>query len=84
MSNFDKTEHSAKYKKQCWDAVFKLQNADGPSTSALLQDYAKQHICGCITLREIKEKLQEHYGKNPEQNNADFVVLDAVKRLMKQ
>ena len=47
-----------------WSAAIGLQNVDGLSVSEFLIQLARQQIEGKITMEEVTQKLNEHYGHN--------------------
>jgi len=47
-----------------WSAAIGLQNVDGLSVSEFLIKLAQQQIEGEITMEEVTQKLNEHYGHN--------------------
>ena len=47
-----------------WGAAIGLQNVDGLSVSEFLIQLARQQIKGEITMEEVTQKLNEHYGHN--------------------
>ena len=47
-----------------WGAAIGLQNVDGLSVSEFLIQLARQHIEGEITMEEVNQRLDEHYGHN--------------------
>ena len=47
-----------------WGAAIGLQNVDGLSVSEFLIQLARQQIEGEITMEEVTQKLNEHYGHN--------------------
>ena len=47
-----------------WGAAIGLQNVDGLSVSGFLIQLARQQIEGEITMEEVTQKLNEHYGHN--------------------
>ena len=47
-----------------WSAAIGLQNVDGLSVSEFLIKLAQQQIEGDITMEEVTQKLNEHYGHN--------------------
>ena len=47
-----------------WGAAIGLQNVDGLSVSEFLIQLARQQIEGEITMDEVTQSLNEHYGHN--------------------
>ena len=47
-----------------WGAAIGLQNVDGLSVSEFLIKLARQQIEGEITMEEVTQRLNEHYGHN--------------------
>ena len=47
-----------------WGAAIGLQNVDGLSVSEFLIKLAQQQIEGKITMAEVTQRLNEHYGHN--------------------
>ena len=47
-----------------WGAAIGLQNLDGLNVSEFLIQLARQQIKGEITMEEVTQKLNEHYGYN--------------------
>ena len=47
-----------------WGAAIGLQNVDGLSVSEFLIKLAQQLIEGKITMAEVTQRLNEHYGHN--------------------
>lgn len=47
-----------------WGAAIGLQNVDGLSVSEFLIQLARQQIEGEITMEEVTQRLNEHYGHN--------------------
>ena len=47
-----------------WGAAIGLQNVDGLSVSEFLIQLARQQIEGEITMDEVTQRLNEHYGHN--------------------
>ena len=47
-----------------WSAAIGLQNVDGHNVSGFLIQLAQQQIEGKITMEEVTQKLNEHYGHN--------------------
>ncbi|MBQ2885756.1 MAG: antitoxin VbhA family protein [Alphaproteobacteria bacterium] len=47
-----------------WGAALGLQIVDGLSVSEFLIQLARQQIEGKITMEEVTQKLNEHYGHN--------------------
>ena len=47
-----------------WGAAIGLQNVDGLSVSEFLIQLAQQQIEGKITMEEVTQKLNKHYGHN--------------------
>lgn len=45
-----------------WGAAIGLQNVDGLSVSEFLIQLARQQIEGKITMEEVTQRLNEHYG----------------------
>ena len=47
-----------------WGAAIGLQNVDGLSVSEFLIQLVRQQIDGEITMDEVTQRLNEHYGHN--------------------
>lgn len=58
--------HTAEYKKECWNIAIGLQAVDGLEVPESLKYYAKEHIEGHMTLDEIKEKIYQTYTPDME------------------
>ncbi len=78
-------EHTAEYKRQCWDMAIGLQDVDDLKVSDDLRYYSKQHIDGYMTLEEIQEKLYQTYKPDTADVNrekeANMVATQIVKML---
>ena len=47
-----------------WGVAIGLQNVDGLNVSEFLIQLARQQIEGKITMEEVTQRLNEHYGHN--------------------
>ena len=57
-----------------WGAAIGLQNVDGLSVSEFLIQLARQEIEGEITMEEVTQRLNEHYGHNKHHSSTYGIV----------
>ena len=57
-----------------WGAAIGLQNVDGLSVSECLIQLARQQIEGKITMDEVTQRLNEHYGHNKHHSSTYEIV----------
>ena len=57
-------EPGGKERAEAWKTVIGLQAVDGLKTSEYLNETAAKHIEGKITMEEVTQRLNEHYGHN--------------------
>lgn len=60
----DHPDKAVRERANNWGAAIGLQNVDGLSVSEFLIQLARQQIEGEITMEEVTQKLNEHYGHN--------------------
>ena len=58
-----------------WGAAIGLQDADGLRVSEFLIQLAQQQIEGEITMEEVTQRLNEHYGHNKSHSSSYEIVL---------
>ena len=57
-----------------WGVAIGLQDVDGLSVSEFLIQLARQHIEGEITMEEVNQRLDEHYGHNNHHSSTYEIV----------
>ena len=57
-------EPGGKERAEAWKTAIGLQAVDGLKTSEYLNETAAKHIEGEITMEEVTQRLNEHYGHN--------------------
>ena len=57
-------DKAVREKASNWSAAIGLQGVDGLSVSDFLIQLAQQQIEGKITMDEVTQRLNEHYGHN--------------------
>ena len=57
-----------------WSAAIGLQNVDRLSVSEFLIQLARQQIEGKITIEEVTQRLNEHYGYNKSHSSSYEIV----------
>ena len=57
-----------------WGAAIGLQNVDGLNVSEFLIQLARQQIEGKITMAEVTQRLNEHYGHNKSHSSSYEIV----------
>ena len=57
-----------------WGAAIGLQNVDGLSVSEFLIQLARQEIEGEITMEEVMQRLNKHYGHNKHHSSTYEIV----------
>ena len=53
-----------KERAEAWKTAIGLQAVDGLKTSEYLNETAAKHIEGKITMEEVTQRINEHYGHN--------------------
>lgn len=72
-------EPNQKEKASCWSTAIGLQAVDGLSTSQYLQETAKKHIEGEITIEEVKQLLRSYYESKSSRSSDDDDLEEADK-----
>lgn len=70
-----------------WGAAIGLQNVDGLSVSEFLFQLARQQIEGKITMEEVTQRLNEHYGHNKRHSSTYEIVppnSEIIKRMREE
>ena len=58
-----------------WGTAIGLQNVDGLCVSGFLIQLARQQIEGEITMQEVTQRLNEHYGHNKSHSSTYEIIL---------
>ena len=66
-----------------WGAAIGLQNVDGLSVSEFLIQLARQQIEGEITMEEVAQRLNEHYGHN-KLHSSTYEILPPDSEMIQQ
>ena len=72
-------EPNQKEKASCWSIAIGLQAVDGLATSQYLQETAKKHIEGEITIEEVKQLLRSYYESISSRSSDDDDLEEADK-----
>ena len=72
-------EPNQKEKASCWSIAIGLQAVDGLATSQYLQETAKKHIEGEITIDEVKQLLRSYYESISSRSSDDDDLEEADK-----
>jgi len=70
-----------------WGVAIDLQNVDGLSVSEFLIQLARQQIEGEITMDEVTQRLNEHYGHNKHHSSTYEIVppnSEMIKRMKEE
>ena len=67
-------DKAVKERANNWSAAIGLQDVDGLSVSEFLIQLARQQIEGKITMDEVTQRLNEHYGHNKSHSSTYEIV----------
>ena len=66
-----------------WSTAIGLQDVDGLSVSDFLIQLAQQQIEGKITMDEVTQRLNEHYGYN-KSHSSSYEILPSGSKMYQQ